>query len=154
MTARAVPVLLLVYRMPDPGRSYTKMQQYGHIQAHERPVLCIDHTEFENDTQYYEKSCVSFFDIGISIHKREGPEPVFGSWTNKNVYDQQRSADSYTTDLQSICRFIHNRPAIDKFLCPEPFLSALSPGLLRSGPMPRMKRIPLRQGPRSRCSGP
>ena len=53
----------------------------------------------ESDTQDFVKSCVSYFEIDMSIHKLADLRSVLRSGTVKNVYETQRTDDPYTACL-------------------------------------------------------
>ena len=53
-------------------------------------------TYSQNDTHDCAKSCVSFFEIDIPIHKSADLRSFLRAGAVKNVYEKQRTDDHYT----------------------------------------------------------
>ena len=64
-------------------------------------VLCMARTCSQNDTHDFVKSCVSFFEIDMSIHKSADLRFVLRAGEDKNVYVTQRTDEPYTARLVS-----------------------------------------------------
>ena len=60
-----------VYQLRNTGRSYTKSQLKMRLAAQALVVLCMTPEYSESDTQDFVKSCVSYFEIDMSIHKSD-----------------------------------------------------------------------------------
>jgi len=61
----------------------------------------MDPSYSESDTHDFAKSCVSFSEIGMSIHKQAVSEGCIADRISKNVYETQRTDDPYTTGRAS-----------------------------------------------------
>jgi hypothetical protein len=104
--------------------------------AHQLSVLCMAPAYSESDTQVFAKSCVSFFEFDMSIHKLTDLRSVLRTATGKNVYEKHRTDDSYTAGLRSI----HSKPA---FVIHRGFICCTtSPQPLHNGPHCSSTTIP------------
>ena len=65
-------------------------------------------TYSQNDTHDFAKSCVSFSDIGMSIHKSHASADYVADRTVKNVYEKQESGSPYTRGLASSVQQAHS----------------------------------------------
>jgi len=103
-------------------------------------------TYSQNDTQVFAKSCVSFYGIDMSIHKSLASADYTADRIGKNVYEKQRTDDSYTAGLCSVrskpeafaqgaSHLLHDKPIAltERGCCSAPGAPALR---LRPFPMP------------------
>jgi len=91
-----------VYQLRNTGRSYTKSQLKRRLAAQALVVLCMTPEYSESDTHDFVKSCVSFFEIYMSIHKSADLRSDLRAGAVKNVYETHRTDGPYTTGLMSV----------------------------------------------------
>ena len=92
----------------------------------------------ESDTHDFAKSCVSFSDIGMSIHKLPDLRSVLRTGTVKNVYEKQRTDDPYTTGPASSAQHAQSHNKSGLLFCPGSASAVAGPlhcpgGQLQSG---------------------